>query len=670
MSMPNRLSASTSPYLLQHVYNPIQWYEWSKEALIKAQDEDKPILLSIGYAACHWCHVMARETFEDPEVATIMNQHFVCIKVDREARPDIDQVYIEAVQAMGLQAGWPLHVFLLPNQQPFYGGTYFATSAWKELLTQIAAAFQQHRPQLEASATQLTKTLYAHSIGSYGGDGVQQVARLATLQHIFQTIYQDLDLVRGGVQGAPKFPMPSVGAFLLHYYRLAHDQRALDQLTLTLNKMACGGIYDQLGGGFSRYATDGAWLIPHFEKMLYDNAQLISLYAQAYLTTPDKLYKEVIAQTISCLEREMMDPQGGFYSSMDADSEGVEGKFYIWTPQEIVHALREDASWFMEYYSMIPWGHREEKTYILARDLRLAPTEDQTAKLQAAKQALFDARSKRIKPSVDDKILASWNGMLLQALVDAYYALGTSHFLELACKNAAFMQQYLMRDHQLSHSYYQGQLGSNGYLEDYAWVARALISLYQATFEETWLTQAASLVNHAIQRFWDEEMHLFYSTATGGDELIARPREVFDQAIPSSNAIMAHNLFYMSFLLDREDYAVSAQQMVDSIMPLLQETPLYLTHWASLCALQLQQVVTVAIVGPQCKIWAYEIKRRYPDVLLVGAVAESKIPLLKDKKTSANQSSVYICYGRACQLPVQSLAEALAQLDASSKAIL
>jgi uncharacterized protein YyaL (SSP411 family) len=657
MKIPNKLSKSASPYLLQHAHNPIDWYPWSAEALSRAQQEDKPILLSIGYAACHWCHVMAQETFEDPQVAAIMNQYFVCIKVDREERPDIDQIYIQAVQAMGLQAGWPLHVFLLPNQQPFYGGTYFSNATWKELLLQIVTAFKDHRQQLEASAIQFTQALHTHAMG-VGQQGENNTsASLATLQHIFQKIYQELDLIRGGVQGAPKFPMPSLGAFLLNYYRLTHDQRALDQLTVTLTHMACGGIYDQLGGGFARYAIDEAWLIPHFEKMLYDNAQLTSLYAQTYLITPDKLYKQVIEQTVNYVEREMTDRQGGFYSSMDADSEGVEGKFYTWTPQEVAHVLKKDAAWFVEYFPMVSWGHGGQETHILARNPYVALTESQAAQLQAMKQALFEERSKRIKPLIDDKILASWNGMMLQALVDAYYALGTPCFLGLACRNAAFMQQYLIRGNQLGHSYYQGKLGDNSYLEDYAWVARALISLYQATFEEAWLAQADSLVKYAIQHFWDEEMHLFCSTVADADKLIARPREILDQATPSSNAVMAHNLFYLGALLGREDYATKAQQMLHRIMPLWKENPLYLAHWASLYALQLEKVVTIAILGPQYQMWAYEIKKHYPNVLLVGTVAASNIPLLKDKKVINNQASIYICYDKTCQLPVQSLQE-------------
>lgn len=663
MLIPNRLANGISPYLLQHAYNPIDWYRWSAEALSRAKQEDKPILLSIGYAACHWCHVMARETFEDLQVADIMNEYFVCIKVDREEQPDIDQLYIEAMQAMGLQVGWPLHVFLLPNQQPFYGGTYFPKLAWKELLLQIATAFKEHRQQLEDSASQFTKALYRHCSGAreQGNDNIR--TSLATLGSIFQSIYQELDNVRGGIKGSPKFPIPSVGAFLLNYYRLTHDQRALDQLTLTLIQMACGGIYDQLGGGFARYATDSDWLIPHFEKMLYDNAQLISLYAQAYLSTQNQLYKQVIVETVACLERELMDSQGAFYSSIDADSEGIEGKFYTWSPAEVAHVLQSDFSWFVEYFHMVPCEQAGQGAHILARNSHVEVPEAQTAKLEAAKQALFDRQSQRTKPSVDNKILASWNGMLLQALVDAYYALGNPHFLELACKNAAFMQQYLIKDNQVIHTYYQGKLGNNSYVEDYAWMIRALISLYQATFEETWLAQAASLLDHAIQRFWEEQTCLFCTTKEGEYMLIAHPKEVFDQAIPSSNAVMAHNLFYLSTLLGRKDYAFQAQQMIRQIMPLLQENPFYLTHWASLCALQSKQVITVAILGPQCKAWAYELKKTYPDILLVGTTTESKIPLLKDKRTTGSQSSIHICYEQTCQLPVESLQEAFQLLQ-------
>lgn len=663
MSIANRLSSSTSPYLLQHAYNPIDWYPWSAAALSKSKQEDKPILLSIGYAACHWCHVMAEETFEDPQVAAIMNQYFVCIKVDREERPDIDQVYIAAVQAMGLQVGWPLHVFLLPNQQPFYGGTYFSNLVWKELLLQIATAFKGHRQQLETSATQFTHALYARSmeVDKEGKDPT--TASLATLQHIFETIFQDLDTLRGGLQGAPKFPMASVGIFLLDYYRLTRDQRALNQLTLTLTHMACGGIYDQLGGGFARYATDADWLIPHFEKMLYDNAQLLSLYARAYLLIPDKLYREVIAQTIACMQKEMLDPQGGFYSSMDADSEGVEGKFYTWTLQELVHVLQEDSAWFVKYFPMVLGAHEEEKVYIITRNPQLLPTAAESAKLQAAREVLLNTRSKRTKPSIDHQILASWNGMMLQGLLDAYYALGDPNFLELACKNAAFIQQYLVADNQLRHSSYQGKLGDNSYLEDYAWVIRALISLYQVTLEADWLANAASFLDDAIQHFWDESKGLFYLTPTGAEKLIARPREIFDQAIPSSNAVMAHNLFYLSILLDRQDYATKARQMIESIMPLLQKNSLHFAHWASFCALQVEQVIIVAIVGPQCTRWAYAIKKHYPQVLLVGAGMESNMPLLKHKKAYDNQSSIYICYDKTCQLPVYSLEEAFIQLN-------
>jgi hypothetical protein len=670
MHQPNALIHTTSPYLLQHAYNPIYWYPWGEEALIKAQQEDKPILLSIGYAACHWCHVMARESFEDEEVAAIMNKYFVCIKVDREERPDIDQVYMAAMQAMGLPAGWPLNVFLFPNQQPFYGGTYFPTKIWKQLIENIARAFKNNRQQLAESASQFTKNLHANTPTVHQLSEPTEEFSLATIKQIFQTIYQSLDHEKGGIQGTPKFPMPSIGAFLLDYYRLTQDAQALDQLKLTLTNMAYGGIYDQLGGGFCRYATDEDWLIPHFEKMLYDNAQLISLYASTYLTTQDALYKSVVEQTITFIEQEMMDEKGGFYGALDADSEGLEGKFYTWTQQEIKQILGKDAPLLIEYYNLTEQGNWKHGANILHRNLiKILETsslnqEATQKKLQQAQKTLFDKRKTKKRPALDDKILTSWNGMMLQALVDAYYALGDARLLDLALQNAAFIVNHLMQeDDSLWHTCRKGQVGAIGYLEDYAWVAKAFISLYQATFEEEWLYKAEKLVVYAIKHCWDDQAKLFYFTEQSAKELIIRPREVFDQVIPSSNAVMAHNLLYLSILLDKEVYATIARQMLRSIDPLLHGLPLHLTHWASFYMLQLQVIPTVAIVGSQCKAWARAVKQKYPQVLVVGTVKGSNLPLLIDKKTDSNKATIYICCGKTCQAPVHSLEEAFIQLN-------
>lgn len=661
----NQLIHTTSLYLRQHAHNPINWYPWGAEALTKALQTDKPILVSIGYAACHWCHVMARESFEDVAVAAIMNGHFVCIKVDREERPDVDQVYIAAAQAMGLSVGWPLHIFLLPDQRPFYGGTYFPREAWKSVLESVAQAFQHHRTRLANSAAQFTKAIHELDTNLYKYSSYAQVFTQEETQQQFYRLYPILDHKQGGMQGAPKFPMPTVSSFLLHYYRLMQDEKALAQLNLTLEKMAHGGIYDQLGGGFARYATDEAWLVPHFEKMLYDNGQLISLYTDAYLTTPNALYKQVVEETLAFVERAMMGPAGECYSALDADSEGVEGKFYTWTQKEIEEALGEAAPLFITYFNITAQGNWEAGRNVLyTNPHNVVLSQEEDASIQRAKQQLFEVRATRRPPTLDDKVVTAWNGMMLQGLVDAYYALAEAHYLALALKNAAFIVHHLMQGGQLWHSYRNGQLGPAGYLADYAWVARALISLYQATFEAHWLYKAEALVQHAMAQFWDEQAGLFYFTAQHAERLIARPKEIFDNAIPSSNAVMAHNLFYLGILLAKEIYATTARQMLSQMASLLHQAPGQLSHWASLYILHLQPIKTVAILGPQCKAWARAIRQHYHSnsVLLAGAVEERNLPLLMDKKINKGKTTMYVCHGNVCQAPVHGVEEALHQL--------
>jgi uncharacterized protein YyaL (SSP411 family) len=669
MPQPNALLHTTSPYLLQHAYQPVDWYPWDKEALDKAQQEDKPILLSIGYSSCHWCHVMSKESFENEGIAAIMNQHFVCIKVDREERPDIDHVYIEALQAMGIQAGWPLHAFLLPNQQPFYGGTYFSPSIWKELLENVIQAFQIHRNQLETSAFHFTQALQKPVSNDYILDDLEHTFTGGDIHLLFEQVYQQLDHEKGGMQGTAKFPMPSLHVFILDYYRWNKEERALGQLELTLQNMAYGGIYDQLAGGFARYALDKNWRIPHFEKMLYDNAQLISLYAQAYPKTQHHLYKEVIEQTISFIEREMMGTNGGFHSALDADSEGVEGKFYIWTQAEIEQIVGEDALLISHYYHITKPGNWEKGYNILYRSLGesnqipgLNKNSSQN-KLKKAKIKLLNHRNQRPKPALDDKILTSWNGMMVQALVDAYYALGNPHYLALAKTNALFIDHHLLLDNQLYHSYRQGKVGVYAYLEDYAWLIRAYSSLYQATFEEAWLDKAAGLISYVIKHYWNPEKRLFYFTDEKSHDLLTRPQEIFDQVIPSSNAVMAHNLFELGVLLTQEELIDQAKKMLAGIFPLLKRSPSYLSHWASLYVKELQGATTVAIMGPDCLPWAKAVKQNYPGAFVLGSLTSSNLPLLADKKAINGQTNIYICHRKTCLPPIHTLAEALDQLN-------
>jgi len=661
--MPNRLIHTTSPYLLQHAHQPVDWYPWGEEALNKAQQEDKPLLVSIGYTACHWCHVMAQDAFEDEEVAVMMNAHFVCIKVDREERPDIDQVYVAAVQAMGLNVGWPLHVFLLPDQKPFYGGLYFTTTAWKKLLIQVKNAFREHRAQLSATAFQFTQVLNEPEAVRYGFGSPSNIFTQKYTEQQFLKLYQELDHEYGGIRNTPKFPMPSIGSFLLRYYFLTQDERAFAQLNLTLQHMAYGGIYDQLGGGFSRYATDNAWRIPHFEKMLYDNGQLLSLYSQAYTVTKKTLYKKIVLETIAFVEREMVDPEGGFYSALDADSEGVEGKFYAWTKKEIEEVLRERAQLFMAHFGITAAGNWEQGANILYQkaDSSLATAEQ--ASIACAIKQLFSVRAQKKHPARDDKMIASWNGMMLQGLLDAYHALGKDHLLALALKNAHFIEKYLLQGNQLWHSHSKGAPGAPGYLEDYAWVARAFMSLYQVTFEEHWLYTAETLVQYALVHFYDAEAGLFYFVKHSEATLIARQKEIFDHVIPSSNSVICHDLLVLGALLDKKIYTATAKKMLCNMVPQINHAPLYLSNWAVLSMLQLKPIVVVAVVGPACKAWTQAMRQHVPSgILFAGTVEKSSLPLLANKKPMTSKTTIYVCRQGMCHAPTHSVKEALAQL--------
>jgi len=661
MPISNNLLNSSSPYLQKHAYSPIQWYPWSAQPLTIAEQEDKPILLSIGYSACHWCEVMHKDTFEDLEVAALMNQYFIAIKVDREERPDIDKVYMLAVQAMGLHTGWPLHVFLLPNQEPFYGGTYFANTVWKNLLLQIAMAFQNHRAQLESSAIAFTKALYNIATLICKSTNDPSTIELQSIQRIFHNLYQHLDLTKGGITGEPKFPMPSVSAFLHTYYLLTGEKAALAQFKRTLTTMACAGIYDQLGGGFARYATDAAWNIPHFEKMLYDNAQLISLYAKAYVCTQEPLYKDVLEQTIAFLMKDMYHREGGFYSAIAANSAGEEGRSYTWTIGEVIAVLGDDYFSFVDHYPIIPFAASGNDRYIFTRQVDACALQPS---LQASKQALFAARSQRLQPEVDQKVLTAWNAMMIQALLDTYYALREEQYMHLAYSNTRFIQQYLIdKGNTLKHGYYQGKLLGSGYLEDYTWVVRAWISLYQITLDENWLLQAVALVDYAVMYFGDSQTSLLHMAENEGNELILNPIEVFDESLPSANAVMAHNLFQLGILWQRKDYLNRAKNMLESVGPLWEDNPVYLASWAHLYTLQLQSI-TVAILGAQCNRWVYEIKKKYPDVIVAGTMTTSSLPLLQGKaECDGKVTSIYICHHRTCLLPLFSLEEVFIALS-------
>ncbi|MCB2407534.1 thioredoxin domain-containing protein [Hymenobacter lucidus] len=668
----NRLSQETSPYLLQHAHNPVDWYPWGPEALSRAQAEQKPILVSIGYAACHWCHVMEQESFENPRIAQVMNAHFVCIKVDREERPDVDQVYMDALQAMGVQGGWPLNVFLNPEAKPFYGGTYFPPRSWTQLLESIGQAYQgEDRAQLDKSAEEFARVLRASDLEKYGATA----AKLAVSTEQFQLLVYNLsirfDPEKGGMNRAPKFPMPSIGRFLLRAHARTGSPLALTHTVLTLREMAWGGIYDQAGGGFARYSVDAEWLVPHFEKMLYDNGQLVSLYSEAYQLTQDKLFRTVVYDTIAFVQRELMSPDGGFYSSLDADSEGEEGKFYVFTKEELQHIIGEQEPLFSDYYNCTALGnwehgrnilHRHESDADFAARHELAP--EVLAELVAEwKKKIMRARAKRVRPGLDDKILTGWNALMLIGLVDAYRAFGEAEFLALALQNARFLQQNLRHGPRLHRNYKAGRATIDGFLEDYALTIQAYVGLYEVTFDAQWLHEADELARYVLTHFFDPKENQFFYTDDAGEKLIARKKELFDNVIPGSNSVMAHNLLRLSLHLENDEYHDLAATMLAQVQELVVKEPQHLANWAALYAALLQPMAEIAIVGPEAEDMRAELGRHFlPHAVLAGAPAAAELPLLRQRTAPNGQTTLYVCFNRSCQQPVHSVAEALAQL--------
>lgn len=663
----NQLANETSPYLLQHAHNPVDWYPWGEKALTKAANDDKPILVSIGYSACHWCHVMERESFENQQIARIMNEHFVCIKVDREERPDVDAIYMDAVQAMGLRGGWPLNVFLMPDGKPFYGGTYFQPQQWANLCLSIHKAFLEHREELQKSAEGFTDNMLSSESEKYGLQLGKKTFTVPDLDKIYSGLARNFDTEKGGMDKAPKFPMPSIWLFLLKYAFLKQAETSIKNTTfdiqpnLTLHQMAFGGIYDQLGGGFARYSVDGEWFCPHFEKMLYDNGQLVSLYAEAYCMTKAPLYQRVVYQTIDWLRKEMTSSEGGFYAALDADSEGVEGKFYVWRKQEIEAILGEDADWFCKYYNVTTAGNWEHGNNILYVTQEPEKAGIAVQKLEICKAKLLEQRSKRIRPGLDDKILTSWNGLMLKGLVGAYRAFGEESFLQLALGNANFIKNKLLNEQgKLWRSYKNGEAKIDGFLEDYAAVIEAFVALYQATFDENWLSHAESMALYACEHFWDEADGLFFFTDQNSEKLIARKKELFDNVIPASNSIMAANLYWLGKLLDREDFSQIANLMLSKIKPLILKNPEYLTNWACLLSNRVTPTAEVVIVGEEANDIRKALDRYYfPNKIIMGTKTTSNLPLLDNRTMIGGKTTIYVCYDKTCQLPVFSVEEAL-----------
>lgn len=668
----NKLATETSPYLLQHAHNPVEWYPWGQEALNKALSENKPILVSIGYSACHWCHVMERECFEDPDVAAVMNENLVCIKVDREERPDVDALYMDAVHLMGVRGGWPLNVFLMPDAKPFYGVTYLPPPNWVQLVRSIRNAFDNHYQELADSAQGFAKSLQTGEMEKYGLPTGHSNYSEAFLDGMFESLKRQFDTVDGGTNRAPKFPMPSIHKFLLRYFDATQNPEALNQVELTLNRMALGGIYDHVGGGWARYSVDGEWFIPHFEKMLYDNAQLISLYSEAYSLTKNPLYADRVRHTLQWLDSEMKSDEGGFFSALDADSEGVEGKYYVWTADEVRKVLGADYEWFGRLYNLSEAGnwehgfnhlHLTQDVEIAARELGIYSSsfvEDYRKVLQK----LGEQRSRRIKPGLDDKILASWNGLLLKGLTDAYRALGDPSIRETAVRLGEFLRDNLTDEGRMWHSYKEGRKSIAGFLEDYAAVSEGLLGLYQVTFEEKWLHLAEMLLDCTVETFYDPEDGFFFFTSNQAEPLIARKKEIFDNVIPGSNSILAHALYQAGILLDRNDFIAKADRMLGRMERILGSDTQVATNWAALYTQRVDPTAEIVISGPDSEAFRRELDRYFiPNKVMAGSAGESNLPLLRDRTPLGKKTLIYVCYDKTCQLPVQNVEDALSLLS-------
>lgn len=671
----NDLIHETSPYLLQHAHNPVNWHAWNDETLALAKKENKLLLISIGYAACHWCHVMEHESFEDSTVAAIMNEHFINIKVDREERPDVDQVYMNAVQLLTGRGGWPLNCIALPDGRPVWGGTYFPKESWIDRISKIAELYRKDPEQLELYAQKLTQGIHESSLIPLNTKKAE--FNLETLRTAVAKWEKSMDFKKGGRVGAPKFPMPNNLRFLLRYSIQDDQKKILDYVNTSLTQMALGGIYDQIGGGFSRYAVDDHWHIPHFEKMLYDNAQLVSLYSKAYLVNKDPLYKQIVFETTEFVERELYNDAGAFYSSLDADSKNSsgeleEGAYYVWTKDQIQKITGNDFELFSEYFNVNLNGKWEKNKYHLIRrgsDKEFAEKhgislDDLQKKADHWKKLLLTEREKRDRPRLDDKTLTSWNALMLKAYVDAYTSFGEKHFLEIAMKNAHFIINKQMKsDGGLYRNYKNGKSNIDAYLEDYATVIDAFITLYEATFDVSWLKTAKQLADYTYDHFYDDESKMFFFTSDTSKELISRKKDVDDNVIPSSNSIMANNLFRLGHYFENKNYSVSAETMLNNMEDNILRYPEGASNWLLLYSNYVGEFYEVAISGVLAKEKLKEIHQYYiPNKLLVGDVKESDLPLLK-YKFSPNSTTFFICIDGACKLPVEDIDEALKQIN-------
>ncbi|HEX3935267.1 MAG TPA: thioredoxin domain-containing protein [Puia sp.] len=717
----NRLAKETSPYLLQHAHNPVDWYPWGEEALQTAREQDKPVLVSIGYSACHWCHVMERESFEDAETARFMNEHFINIKIDREERPDLDHIYMDAVQAMTGSGGWPLNVFLTPDARPFYGGTYFPPrslynrNSWREVLAAVSTAFRDRRAEIENQAATLTRhvaTAGSFGIGESGsgeagsgagsagesgkdsGAGSGTGAGLgradnpfqpALLDQIRSALLSSADTTWGGFGGAPKFPQTFSIRYLLYDYYFTRFAPSLDQACLSLDRMIRGGIYDQLGGGFARYSTDNEWLAPHFEKMLYDNALLVITLSEAFQLTKKPLYREAIEQTIAFVTRELSNGHGAFYAALDADSQGIEGKYYVWDAAEIDAVLGEDAALFKDFYGVTAIGNWEGKNILTRPERRGKPgperagegspehgrkgsedlTLDQGKRLESARSRLLEYRNLRVHPGLDDKILLGWNALMNLALSKAFAALGEDSYRDLAIENMRFLREHLRgKDPHLYSHTWKGAARLPAFLDDYACLIAALIQLQEITGDTGYLDQAAGITRYVIRHFGEPETGFFFYTHDGQDDLILRKREIYDGATPSGNSMMASNLLYLSVIFHEPDWAERASRMSSALIRPVTTYPGSFGGWATLFLAFTYSIPEVVITGRKPEMARKEFLSNLIPYRVFQSTQEenTQFPLLRDKPVTPT-SQIFLCKDYACQLPVNEVATALRLIE-------
>lgn len=680
--MPNRLARESSPYLLQHANNPVDWYSWGEEALARARAEDKPIFLSIGYSACHWCHVMEHESFENERTAAIMNEHFVNIKVDREERPDLDSIYMDAVVAMTGHGGWPMSVFLTPGGEPFYGGTYFPPTprhgmpSFEQVLTSVAHAYRHQQEDVRKNASLLVDRLASTLPLQAAGPLDPAVPELA-----LQALTRNFDWTNGGFGNAPKFPQPMTYDFLLRSFDRNKRATSLDMVELTLQKMAHGGMYDQLGGGFHRYSVDSFWLVPHFEKMLYDNALLARLYLHVYQLTGKPFYGRIVAETLDYVAREMTDAGGGFYSTQDADSEGEEGKFFLWTPEEVKAILGEaDGEIFCAAYNVGPGGNFEGKSILnipkpfdqIAGELNLS-AEELTATLNRSRSKLFAAREQRVKPARDEKIITAWNGLMLAAFAEAARVLDRPDYREIATRNAEFVLSTTMKDGRLFRTWKAepGQAKLMGYLEDYAFYADGLLALYQTTFEPRWFRQARALMDVVLEHFQDEPGGGFFDTADDHEQLVTRPKNLQDNATPCGNSMAVRTLLQLAAYTGQAKYETPAVKALAALQGPMTQYPGAFAHWLGALVFALAPPKEIAIIGrlnsEDTEEMLDTLQKPYRPNQVVAVAGEGDSTehpeLLAGRPAQNGRATTYVCQNFTCKQPVTTVEELKALLE-------